>query len=285
LKAVLVLGLLAWGCGLAHGDEAEGLTAGLKQHYKFATAKLGSNGYPQLVPGTVLTVETEGIVSFGEQDASYAELCPSEFQGGGLRAPRTTLCTLFAPESRRVLRVSETVCVTALNVEAKLDTVAMFLATCGPGRGSVKAEAYHALVNFRFPKGSLAGMTASRVEQAIGQVLSEVDREEPDPAKAEKDEGMEEATRPIAPPPPPVAEEPNSGDAASRTPATPNSDGTGKNAQVDSSGVAKGQTTEQVVAILGPPNSVADLGRKRIYFYPNLKVIFADGKVSEIQRI
>jgi hypothetical protein len=45
--------------------------------------------------------------------------------------------------------------------------------------------------------------------------------------------------------------------------------------------VAVGQTSEQVVAILGPPSSVTT-GAKRIYNYPHLSVVFADGKVSEL---
>lgn len=45
--------------------------------------------------------------------------------------------------------------------------------------------------------------------------------------------------------------------------------------------VSKGQTPEQVIAILGPPSSVTT-GAKRIYNYPHLSVVFADGKVSEI---
>lgn len=45
--------------------------------------------------------------------------------------------------------------------------------------------------------------------------------------------------------------------------------------------VSKGQTPEQVIAILGPPTS-ATTGAKRIYNYPHLSVVFADGRVSEI---
>jgi hypothetical protein len=49
------------------------------------------------------------------------------------------------------------------------------------------------------------------------------------------------------------------------------------------SAVHKGQTSTVVLAILGPPVSVT-LGAKHVYSYPNLKVVFVDGKVSEIIR-
>ena len=45
--------------------------------------------------------------------------------------------------------------------------------------------------------------------------------------------------------------------------------------------VAEGQTPDQVIAILGPPVSVT-LGAKHVYSYSHLKVVFVDGKVSEI---
>ncbi len=60
--------------------------------------------------------------------------------------------------------------------------------------------------------------------------------------------------------------------------------------------VTKGQAVAQVQTILGPPEKILDVGAiihkyssttvpvaKFVYFYPNLKVVFVDGKVSEIQ--
>ncbi len=47
--------------------------------------------------------------------------------------------------------------------------------------------------------------------------------------------------------------------------------------------VALGQTTDQVKAALGSPARVANLGPKVIYYYSGMKVIFKDGKVSDVQ--
>ena len=44
-----------------------------------------------------------------------------------------------------------------------------------------------------------------------------------------------------------------------------------------------GQTLAQVEAILGKPEAIAKLGAKTIYTYKNLKVVFTDGKVSDVQ--
>ena len=47
--------------------------------------------------------------------------------------------------------------------------------------------------------------------------------------------------------------------------------------------VALGQTPDQVVAALGQPKSIMDLGAKKIYVYKDAKVTFRDGKVADIQ--
>jgi hypothetical protein len=49
-------------------------------------------------------------------------------------------------------------------------------------------------------------------------------------------------------------------------------------------GVTRGQTPDQVVAILGPPISITT-GAKHVYTYPHVMIVFIDGKVSEIRQI
>jgi|HubBroStandDraft_1064217.scaffolds.fasta_scaffold00450_14 hypothetical protein len=44
--------------------------------------------------------------------------------------------------------------------------------------------------------------------------------------------------------------------------------------------ISPGMTIDQVVALLGQPGKIADLGSKKIYVYPSQKVTFIDGKVA-----
>jgi hypothetical protein len=44
-----------------------------------------------------------------------------------------------------------------------------------------------------------------------------------------------------------------------------------------------GQTIDEVTGILGQPRSIVNLGNKKIYVYPDLKVTFNAGKVSDVQ--
>lgn len=71
------------------------------------------------------------------------------------------------------------------------------------------------------------------------------------------------ATAPSAPPPPP----PPPSDAPAPPPKT----------------VSLGQTKDEVIASLGQPQKVVQLGAKEIDFYPDLKVTFVNGKVTDVQ--
>lgn len=47
--------------------------------------------------------------------------------------------------------------------------------------------------------------------------------------------------------------------------------------------ISLGQTPEQVEAIIGKPDKIVNLGPKVTYIYKDMKVIFQDGKVSDVQ--
>jgi hypothetical protein len=54
----------------------------------------------------------------------------------------------------------------------------------------------------------------------------------------------------------------------------------------DSNGVprlTRGQTTDQVVAVLGTPSNIVDLGVRKIYLYRDMKVTFLAGRVSDVR--
>jgi hypothetical protein len=49
--------------------------------------------------------------------------------------------------------------------------------------------------------------------------------------------------------------------------------------------ISLGQTKEEVVATFGQPKKIVNLGAKQIYYYPDMKVIFTDGKVSDVSDV
>ncbi len=44
-----------------------------------------------------------------------------------------------------------------------------------------------------------------------------------------------------------------------------------------------GQTPEQVEAILGRPDKTVNLGTKKFYVYKDMKIVFVDDKVADVQ--
>jgi len=47
--------------------------------------------------------------------------------------------------------------------------------------------------------------------------------------------------------------------------------------------ISLGQSIGEVVAALGEPRQVMNLGSKQIYVYQNFKITFIDGKVTDVQ--
>jgi hypothetical protein len=117
---------------------------------------------------------------------------------------------------------------------------------------------YFAVVKFPFSKKSIP--PADDVLKSVAEVVTvdpgnnAAENQQPPPAQPQSD------LKPIPPPPPPVDSQP----APTKT-------------------IALGQTKDQVVAIFGPPQKVANLGAKEIDYYPDMKVTFVDGKVTDVQ--
>jgi hypothetical protein len=120
---------------------------------------------------------------------------------------------------------------------------------------------YFSQVKFPFAKKTIP--PADEVLKTIAEVVTpEPMQQDTAPAAAAPApaEPAPAAVAPIAPPPPPA-------DAPPPAPKT----------------VSLGQTKDQVIAILGQPTKVANLGPKEIDYYADMKVIYIKGKVTDIQ--
>jgi hypothetical protein len=99
---------------------------------------------------------------------------------------------------------------------------------------------------------------------------------------------VESAMASSAPPPPSQQEV-----AAQLSQESKDADAAEKEASGDTGGavsagaepptVGLGQTPDQVTAELGQPKSIMDLGGKKIYVYPDMKVTFNGGKVTDVK--
>ncbi len=53
--------------------------------------------------------------------------------------------------------------------------------------------------------------------------------------------------------------------------------------QAARSSIKVGQSTDEVIAALGQPKTTSDIGAKKIYLYPDVKVTLVDGKVIDVE--
>jgi hypothetical protein len=129
---------------------------------------------------------------------------------------------------------------------------------------------YYGEIQFPFVKGSVPSPDA--MVKTVAEVITVQpadddksdkadDKKDAAPAPAQEAPAAPAATlAPIAPPPPPP----------DQPPAPPKT-------------IAVGQTKAVVVAAWGQPTKVVKLSSKEIYYYPDMKVTFVAGKVSDVQ--
>jgi hypothetical protein len=317
---VVTSALIAFGCASAFPRPyaPDNLQAELRSYYELATAKVDSKGALIVEGGRALVIRRDGIVGFGSDESFFADLCPSEFVGGELRPPESAACTTLTPATKRTFRLLQRVCVTSIDVADSSDSVSLSIVGCDASNRVRFTDAYRARLIFLFPRGAIGKSSPSQIEGVIGQVLSQPDVSEsaaassssgaksgsttsstasgdsdpcsgggsaanPGEAKSSKDSdrtpsdktagaGAEQGAKPAS------SDSSNSGIAARPCAANPS-------APAPESMIGIGQTPDQVKAVLGSPKTTTTHGKKIIYRYPNLKVVFVSGTVAAIEKI
>ena len=143
--------------------------------------------------------------------------------------------------------------------------------------GQEGQKKYHATVSFKFKKGYLDDSPPEEVEQAVETVLA------PDTGDDNAQSGGDNAAANQAPAQPkgrPAPQAPAqqavAPPAAAPAPPAPAPAGPPPTISI-------GESSTQVLQALGMPQQMIDLGKKKTYVYKNMKVIFVDDKVSDVQ--
>jgi hypothetical protein len=126
---------------------------------------------------------------------------------------------------------------------------------------------YRALLTF-FGKGPLPPV--DQVMQTVAEVFTVQPAENAAPTGDQQAAAPAAAAAPApaaAAAPPPIAPPPPPADEPAAPPKT----------------ISLGQTVDEVVANFGQPTKKAKVGTKEIYYYPDIKVTFVNGKVSDVQ--
>jgi len=151
-------------------------------------------------------------------------------------------------------------------IEMKEDGVVFGLFTDAKKDQAGNDVHYKADLKFQFPKGFT--VTPEQADKMVSDVFKVGDGAETKDGNGQQQQSQpgagskstvakaEAAPAPIPAPPPPPA---------------------------DPKKISLGQTPTQVTDMFGQPTKIIDLGVKKIYSYPDMKVIFRNGKVADIQ--
>jgi hypothetical protein len=142
---------------------------------------------------------------------------------------------------------------------------------------------YKASLKFEFPKGIT--LTTDQVEKLVAEVFTVQPAENAAPATDQQQPAQ--AAAPAAPPGRPAARQP--APAAVEAPpapieAPPPPIDAPPPPPADPKTVKLGETKDAVIADFGQPKTIAKASAtKEIYVYPDFKVTFTNGKVTDIQ--
>ena len=203
--------------------------------------------------GTVLVIQLDGMGASPVTEFTFG----NNYKDG--RIKRSLAGSLIhQAENVRDLRAGDRVYL--LKTEVKDTGVVFNVQTCDSCDGSPADLAqmpFRAALTFQYPKGYWNNTSYAQIQQAIGEVFAFANG--PDTSTQPNPEPVAPSGAQVAqqPPPPPPQQEPVK--------------------------IGLGQTADQVVAGLGQPDKVVDLGSKKIYIYKDLKITFVDGRVSDVQ--
>jgi hypothetical protein len=243
---------------IANAQKGGGVSLQEQLAAQYKLVKIGNaTGEVTIVePGTVLSIQKGGIV--GVIPKSLA-MCASKYENGNLKAPNSFCVGMLGQQNIRYLTVGEKVYPMKLDVNIPKEKISIAILECDSCNGVQEPSNYKAEVTFQFAKGYLETANAGQIEDTIGQVfaISEDDSQQGQGGQGNQggnDQGGQD----------------QGGGQANQQQAEPQT-------------IEIGQTPEQVVAAMGKPEKIVNMGVKQIYLYKDLKVTFVKGKVSDVQ--
>jgi hypothetical protein len=269
ILSALTLALSMTPAAVAQDD----LVAALKKKYHLTEINMqGVAAHP----GTVLAIEADGI---------NAEPYPTmiTFENpvvDGQVKQRSKGFGLIKSTNLQILQPGQKVYITKINSSSQShdDDLKVTILTCdavlatftnGTYGGQYQAaKRYSTTLAFKLPKGTLAQLSVDDASKMIEAVLSV------NPA----DQGRARDAGTVA-----RSCEPHCAVSTTTGTVVGSAVVAQTSAPASAPTIALGQTIDQVTGIMGAPKQIVDLGSKKIYRYPDMKVVFVNGQVSDVE--
>ena len=307
--ALLVFALASGSLALADTDQ-DGLVSALKAKYPITQTSPDRTQIAQ--PGIVMQIVKSGITARPwDSLMSFDNLIVDgavQQRSRWIELTKTTEARLGQGKNVLVLRPGDKVYITRIEpkTEAKDDLLKISILSYDPlpADDGATQKRFAATLCFKMAKDSLLESAPDQVEQLVEAMLA------PDPSDARGNNGVvalggpkkaqlggqasptaaASATAGVLPmgaavrqmaalastahlQPQPAAQASQPEPPAQTAPAM----------SAPTQNISIGQTIQQVVAAMGQPQQIVDLGAKKTYIYPNLKIRFVNGKVSNVE--
>jgi len=258
--------------------QAPTLQEQLAAQYKLVKMGSDTGGYSVVDKGTLLEIKKGGILGVPYSDQN---ILSTKYEGGTVHSPNTTLSKGIGFAMKRfgkeqtthLFQAGDKVYPQKVDVNVAKDNVTIAIVACDTCNKTDPPTYMKANVVFQFPKGSLLSANAAAVEDTIGQLLAISDESQQggDQAGGDQGGGQQQGGQ-------------QGGDQAGQQPAQAQPPAQEPPPQqAEPASIDKGMTPDQVEAALGKPDKKVNLGAKMIYYYKDMKVIFMNGKVSDVQ--
>ncbi len=247
LNRPLVVALASAVLALVTYAQAPSLQEQLNAQYK--TVRIGADGAVVGDPGTLLAIQKGGIIAVPWKALAK---CPAKFHDNELH-PSAGFCANMMKNVSGVFKKGAKVYPVKVDVDLSKAKITFQVVRCDSCYNDSMQNGMKGEVVFEFTKGYLEKASAGEVEDTIGQVFTvSSDQEQEQSANAGEQQDQQTSSQPPA-------------------------------QQSEPTTVQLGMTTDQVESALGNPEKIFNLGTKQIYIYKDVKVIFLNGKVSDVQ--
>jgi hypothetical protein len=251
--------------------QAPSLEEQLAAQYKLVKMGSDSSGYSVVEKGTLLAIQKGGILGVAYSDQS---ILSTKYENGIVHSPSNALSKSIGfgmkrfgkEQNTHLFQTGDKVYPSKIEVNLSKDTVTIGIVACDTCNKTDPPTYNKANVVFIFPKGTLASASAASVEDTIGQLI----------AVSTDDQGGQQSAD--------QGSQQEGGDQQQAgAQGQPQASAQDQPQQAEPASIDKGMTPDQVLAALGKPDKIVNLGTKQIYVYKDLKVTFLDGKVSDVQ--
>ena len=255
------------------GAQAVSLQEQLVAQYKAVKMGSDTSGYSVVEEGTLLAIQKGGMLGVPYSDKSSLT---NKYEGGAVHPPSGLMLsgkkallghfstTQSQGQTTKLFAKGDKVYPTKVEVNVDKDIVTLGIVACDTCNKTDPPTYNKANVVFQFPKGSLAKASAGDVEDTIGQLLSISDSSQQDQGGQQGGQDQQQGAQ---------GDQQGGGQQGAQQPA----------AQQEPASVEVGMTPAQVEAALGKPDKKVTLPTKVTYYYKDMKVIFKDGKVVDVQ--